>query len=203
MPPKSLGETFKPYMAHLAHENTEPYQIVTHLTFNNKVLHFEPLDWVPEGMLDSVVKIVDSEDPDIVVGAKDRAIDSTQRLSAPPQQGAAQPQTFLTAAQAEQRPLPESQRVTTNRERELEEELAKLKALQASEAPKPRGRPKKEETIVGASRTFVQQAVEQTGQYAQSQPFIQSRGGIETPQPTPNAMNDMLLKAFGPKLGPK
>ena len=160
VPPKSMSETYKPYMAHLANEHTEPYQIVTHLTIEDKVLHFAALDWVPEGLLDGVVKIVDSEEPDVVVGAKDKAIQGTTALPKPeamarsdvPSERAPAPQ-FLTAVQAEQvasRPIMEQAAAInkTNRERELEEELAKMKAMQVAETPK-RGRPRKEETIVG------------------------------------------------------
>ena len=175
VPPKSMSETYKPYMAHLANEHTEPYQIVTHLTFEDKVLHFAALDWVPEGLLDGVVKIVDSEEPDVVVGAKDKAIQGTTALPKPEApmarsdvpitEGARAPAPqFLTAAQAET--------VTkTNRERELEEELAKMKAMQVAETPK-RGRPRREETVVGPGAIPAQTFQRPTPQAEQQLPFI-------------------------------
>lgn len=84
IPPKSL-KAWRSYVAHVVGQGAPLEFIVTRFKFDDKepnVLAFEPQDFVPEAFVEPIIKIRDSEEPGIVVGALDRAIATPPVLAA-------------------------------------------------------------------------------------------------------------------------
>lgn len=220
VPPGSL-KVLRQYMAHLQGQAVSPDEIVTRVTMESKQLKFDPVDFIPEAAVSLVRRIVESDEPDIVVGAKDKPV-VPAALPAPT--FAAAPQIAPAPAFAAEPPAPVAPPVVheTAAERELRELKAKLAAMEAQPAPasepaKPARKPRAardNETVVGAgpipAATFAAPATapaEPAGGFiggpapAAPASAAPAFGVAPSPQAAPSAIEAMLAKAFGTKIG--
>jgi len=95
IPPASL-KPWRNYIAHLQNlDQTEATEVITRIKLESKTLSFEPVDFVPEALLPSLDKIIESDEPAIVTGERDR-----------PRQGALPPPAHAPAAQLSPPPAP-------------------------------------------------------------------------------------------------
>jgi hypothetical protein len=200
--------------------HADPYEVITQVSMDNgKELQFEDIAWVPQTLISTVTKVIESDAPDQVVNEHDKPIQ--MRLSSPEgERGAAEYQA------QQQPPLPSWNRTP-------EDAVPPKQPMTATEArqhtlpgfappeDKPRrGRRPNSEKVVGPGpippETFQQPAAPsfvppppappppqpQTFVQPPVQQFIQPQQapqqfGLQQPQPASAQLNDMLTKAFG------
>ena len=204
IPPGSL-KSFGRYMERIGVElHANPQDVITQISMDNgKELQFEDIAWVPEALIPTVNKVIEGDEPDLVVNAHDRPIQpriavSTAGLAQqatieaqrePSWNDAAPPKQPMTATEARERTLPgfappngaDKPKATRGRPRTPQQPPAPPAAAAANFA-QPQ------------AQTFVQPQAQQFIQPQQQQP---ANFGLQQPQPASAQLNDMLAKAFG------
>jgi hypothetical protein len=218
IPPASL-KVWKAYVAHVGSQGAGVEEIVTRLSIENKTLGFDPVDFIPEGAVPLVRKIVESDEADSVVGNLDRprtvaiagrVVETRQITQNPEDRQETRPTqpvsnagaTFGAAPASLSKPDPS---IPTREE--LEAELARLRAKDAAPTAKTRTRTARQETVVerGAIPAGTFAGGQQNGNAGgfiggQPEQKAQTNGsgfGIANAPPPDQAVQSMLDKAFG------